>query len=168
MLDEMPQSDVRVFVVWQSILESDWTRPGAGILRRVRDTRARQYWDAENVFPKRLAERMRADKDHPLPTCCETDEGIPWDLAAVYPPGAHWDEALPAAVYIDGPVWKVKAQLALAVSQVKEADRERRKAEGNAARMALESGAWCVTGMESEDQFLRALWYPHQAPKQRP
>lgn len=111
MLDEIPQSDVRVLVVWQSILPSDWTRPGGSILGRVRDTRARQYWDAENLFPQRLGERMRSDPTHPQPNCCETDDGIPWDLAAIYAPGARWEESLPAATYIDGPVYRLKAAM---------------------------------------------------------
>jgi hypothetical protein len=114
-LDEVPQQDIRVFVVWQSILETDWTRPGAGILRRVHDRRARQYWDAENVFPRRLAEKLRSDATHPQPNCCETDEGVPWDLVAVYPAGARWDDALPVAAYIDGPVWRAKKALAEAL-----------------------------------------------------
>ena len=113
----MPQHDVRVFVVWQSILESDWTRPGAGILHRVHDTRARQYWDPENIFPKVLRDRMRADASHPLPSCCEAHEGIPWDLVAVYAPGAQWSDSLPAAAYIDGPVYQVKAALTQAISK---------------------------------------------------
>jgi hypothetical protein len=110
-LDQRPQQKVGVLVVWQSILQTDWARPGAGILTRVRDARARQYWDPENIFPKRLRDRMRADLAHPQPSCCEADEGIPWDLVAVYPAGVSWDENLPAAVYIEGPVWKLRAEL---------------------------------------------------------
>ncbi len=114
-LAELPQHDVRVLVVWQAILETDWTRPGAGILRRVHDRRARQYWDADNIFPRKLAEKLRSDAAHPQPRCCETDDGIPWDLVAVYPVGVRWDDALPAAAFIDGPVWRVKRDLAEAL-----------------------------------------------------
>ncbi|MGH9859334.1 MAG: hypothetical protein ACRD5F_04840, partial [Candidatus Acidiferrales bacterium] len=67
--------------------------------------------DAENLFPQRLGERMRSDPTHPQPNCCETDDGIPWDLAAIYAPGARWDDALPAATYLDGPVYQIKAAM---------------------------------------------------------
>ncbi len=126
MLDEMPQSEVRVFVVWQSILASDWTRPGGNILGRVRDTRARQYWDAENVFPQQLGERMRSDPTHPQPSCCETDDGVPWDLAAIYPSGARWEQSLPAATYIDGPVFSVKPELATALAELEKGSAQRK------------------------------------------
>lgn len=115
----MAQREVGMLVVWQSILQTDWARPGAGILTRVRDPRARQYWDPQNIFPKRLRDRMRADTNHPVPSCCEAgEESIPWDLVAVYPPGARWDEELPAAVYIDGPVWKLKAELSAMLTKL--------------------------------------------------
>lgn len=117
-LAEMGKEKVSVLVVWQSILPTDWARPGAGILTRVRDTRARQYWDPENIFPKQLRDRMRADAAHPQPSCCEAgEENIPWDLVAVYPPGIRWDEELPAAVYIDGPVYAVKPAFAAALRE---------------------------------------------------
>ena len=41
-----------------------------------------------------------------------------WDLAAVYPPGADWDGPLPTAVFFNGPVVKVKAELEAAILHV--------------------------------------------------
>lgn len=116
LLDEAPHSGVQVFVVWQSILPSDWTRPGSGILTRVHDTRARQFWDKDNLFPSKLGERIRMDKDHPEPNCCWQDD-IPWDMVAIYAPGARWEEALPAAVFVDGPVYAVKAEMVAALQE---------------------------------------------------
>lgn len=114
----MPQEELGVLVVWQSILPTDWARPGAGILTRVRAPRARQFWDPENIFPQRLRDRLRADPKHPQPSCCEAgDEGIPWDLVAIYPAGARWDESLPAAAFIDGPVYAVKPEFAAALRE---------------------------------------------------
>ena len=105
-----------MLVVWQSILPTDWARPGAGILTRVHDRRVKQYWDPENIFPKRLRDRMRADPAHPQPSCCEAGDGIPWDLVAIYPPGARWDESVPAASFMDGPVWVIQAEFAKALT----------------------------------------------------
>ena len=104
-------------MVWQPILPTDWARPGAGPLRRIRDARARQFWDKGNLFPRTLGEKMSSDPAHPQPDCCWWDD-IPWDLVALYPPGARWEGALPAAVFIDGPVWRVKAQLAEALARL--------------------------------------------------
>ena len=117
----MPEQEVGVQVVWQSILPTDWARPGAGILTRVRDRRARQYWDPENIFPKRLRDRMRSGTTHPQPSCCEAGDNIPWDLVAVYPAGVRWDETLPAAAFIDGPVYAVKAEIAAALAELAKA-----------------------------------------------
>lgn len=84
----------------------------------MRDPRARQFWDPENIFPKVLRDRMRADAAHPQPSCCEAgEEGIPWDLVAVYPAEARWEETLPAASFIDGPVYAVKAEMAAALAE---------------------------------------------------
>lgn len=90
------------------MLPSDWTRPGARILARVSDKRAAQSWDPDHHVARALGARIAADPQHPKPTCCD-DDGIPWDLVAIYPPGATWDAALPRAFYADGPVWRVKS-----------------------------------------------------------
>jgi hypothetical protein len=42
--------------------------------------------------------------------CC-TRNGVLWDLAAVYPPGAIWDDTIPPAVFFNGPVVDVADQL---------------------------------------------------------
>lgn len=110
-LQENPQQPVRVFIVWQAIRASDIKAPGPGILGRVTDARARQFWDPENIFPQELQRRLQSDAAHPKPNCCETDEGVPWDLVVVYPAGAKWESALPAAAFIDGPVYRKKPEL---------------------------------------------------------
>jgi hypothetical protein len=99
---------VRVFAVWQPILITDWRRPTSSVLARLHDPRAAQYWDANHA----LARRMSADARDPQPKedCCRRDD-ILWDLAAVYPPGAKWDDKLPPAVFFNGSVVDSKDQL---------------------------------------------------------
>lgn len=95
---------ISVFVVWEPILPSDFMAPATSVLRRVSDPRARHYWDRHHVLAKRMKQDARAPQ--PAPSCCE-QEGILWDLAAVYPKGARWEETLPPALLFDGPVVRI-------------------------------------------------------------
>lgn len=97
---------MRAYIIWEPILASDWTRPTSGVLERITDTRAAQYWDPNHLTAAKLAEAMLADAQHPQPRCC-TSNGILWDLIAVYPRGVTWSSTLPRASYIDGPVWEL-------------------------------------------------------------
>jgi hypothetical protein len=97
-----------VFVVWEPILSTDWSAPSTFALHRIRDGRARQYWDPDHTVAKKLA----ADRRPPQPEeeCCE-QSGILWDLVAVYPRGATWNDRMPTAVLFNGPVVDVKQDL---------------------------------------------------------
>ena len=103
---------MRVFVVWEPILASDFMAPTTGVLRRIPDPRARHYWDEQHVLAKRMARDARPPQ--PAPNCCD-HEGIFWDLAAVYPKGVRWDDTLPAATAFDGPVVSVTEKIAAAI-----------------------------------------------------
>ena len=83
------------------MLPTDLAPPITAVLGRVSDTRARQYWDPDHL----LAKRMAADARSPQPEqdCCQRN-GILWDLAAVYPKGAVWNDRMPAATIFNGPV----------------------------------------------------------------
>lgn len=98
LLREMPSKGVRVFVVWEPILPSDWQRPTNPILAKVSDPRASQYWDEGHLVAKLVRESTPAGQ----PNCCDKD-GVLWDLVAVYPKGASLSST-PA--YIAGPVVK--------------------------------------------------------------
>jgi len=97
-----------VFAVWEPILSTDWQRPDGAALGRISDLRAHQYWDVQ----QKLAQRMMADARDPQPKqkCCVRD-GFLWDLAAVYPAGAKWDDRIPPAVFFNGAVVKVQEEL---------------------------------------------------------
>jgi len=103
----------RVFVVWEPILPTDWSPPSTFALNRITDRRAQQYWDPDHVVAKKLA----ADRRPPQPEeeCCERS-GVLWDLAAVYPKGAVWNDRMPVAVLFNGPVVEVKSDLESALA----------------------------------------------------
>jgi len=97
-----------VFAVWEPMLVTDWQRPGPPALSRLPDARVHQYWDQAHLLARSMAAAARDPQ--PTPKCCVRD-GVLWDLAAVYPPGAKWDDRLPPAVFFDGPVVNVEGGL---------------------------------------------------------
>jgi hypothetical protein len=96
-----------VFVVWEPILLTDIVRPTTRVLARVADARAAQVWDPRQVIAKYLKQSAAAPQMKP--ECCD-NEGIWWDLIAVYAPGAVWEERIPAAAFLNGPVIRVAGQ----------------------------------------------------------
>ena len=99
---------MRVFVVWEPILQSDFMVPTTGVLRRIPDTRARHYGDEDRI----VASAMKRDARPPQPkgNCCERD-GVLWDLVAIYPKGARWEATMPPAMVFDGPVVRVTEKM---------------------------------------------------------
>lgn len=105
---------MRVFVVWEPILGSDFMAPTTGVLQRIPDRRARHYWDEDQIVAKLMKRDARPPQ--PTPGCCESD-GTLWDLAAVYPKGARWEATLPPAVVFDGPVVRITDEIGAAIAK---------------------------------------------------
>lgn len=105
---------MRVFTIWQPMIATDWGRPGNGVLARMFDQRVQQYWDPDHA----LAGRMQQDARPPQPTqeCCMRS-GILWDLAAVYPKDAVWNDKMPLAVVFNGPVAEVADAIEAAATE---------------------------------------------------
>ena len=114
-LEQHPAARIQVFAVWEPMLATDWQSPTGGVLARLKDARARQYWDPRHL----LALRLAADARDPQPkqACCVRDN-ILWDLAALYPPGAEWKDVMPPAVFFNGPVVKRQAELESALNLI--------------------------------------------------
>jgi hypothetical protein len=87
--------------VWEPILFFD-SKPGNLVLNRLTDKRVRQYWDADHLIAEELAHH--GDTRQKEPECCFHRRGVLWDLAAVYPARAVWQERLPLASVFGGPV----------------------------------------------------------------
>jgi hypothetical protein len=104
---------IQVFAVWEPMLPTDWQSPTSGVLARLKDSRARQYWDPRHLLAQRLAADARAPQ--PKQACCLRNN-ILWDLAALYPPGVEWQDALPPATFFNGPVVKRKPDLETALN----------------------------------------------------
>jgi hypothetical protein len=89
-LRDVHDPSVRVFVIWEPVLITDWHAPGAGAVRRIPDARVTQFWDARRT----LSQAIR--RDH-----------VVWDYVAIYPPGVRWSAGFPAARFSGAPVVRV-------------------------------------------------------------
>jgi len=90
LLDEQRDQNIRVFVVWEPILLTDFGAPSTATLKRVSDLRASQYWDKGHLISRLLGEQDRSS--------------VVWDYIAVYEPGRLWDQAPPEPVFSSVPV----------------------------------------------------------------
>jgi hypothetical protein len=89
-LQENNGANVRVFVVWEPGLATDFATPSTSALARIPDIRASQYWDRKRVLSRLLGERNRST--------------VVWDSIAVYAPGTFWHDTPPKPIYYNGPV----------------------------------------------------------------
>ena len=96
-MQQQAGKQIRVFVVWEPVLPTDWWAPSTATLRRVSDGRARQYWDKGRLLSKAMGETGK--------------KSVVWDRVIVYERGVTWSEAAPpkAAVSV-GPVADVVEQ----------------------------------------------------------
>jgi hypothetical protein len=95
LLRELNNKDVRVFVVWEPVLPTDFTAPSTAALARISDTQASQYWDRKRALSHVMGEHDR--------------HSVVWDYIAVYAPGALWEGAPPKPDYSSHPVRDVIA-----------------------------------------------------------
>src|SRR5438445_9213858 len=79
LLREINSQDVRVFVIWEPVLATDFVAPSTAALARIADARAEQYWDRKRALSHLLGERNRST--------------VVWDHIAVYAPGTLWQDA---------------------------------------------------------------------------
>src|SRR5262249_41862381 len=103
MMAELAAKPVRVFVVWEPVLFTDWSSPSTATLGRISDGRVSQFWDKERVVSHSMGERDRGS--------------IVWDYVAIYAPGAVWEDRPPKALYAGGPVVRVIDEARTALDQ---------------------------------------------------
>jgi hypothetical protein len=98
-MNAVPEERLRVFVIWERVLASDWAPPANSVLARIPDPRAAQFWDRERTLSRSMGEK---DGDR---------QSIVWDWVAVYKPGARWTAALPEPAFSGRPVADVAEKL---------------------------------------------------------
>jgi len=102
-LEQTQSESVRVFVVWEPMLPTDWYRPTRPTLKRVSDSHAVQFWDKSHLIAAQVKQQLQQFHGNE-PSCCDNG-GHLWDMAAVYPSGTKWGETAPA--FDDGPVYRI-------------------------------------------------------------
>lgn len=103
MMEEFAAKRVRIFVVWEPVLFTDWFSPSTSTLDRISNPAAAQFWDKGRVISHSMGEH---DGRH-----------VVWDYVAVYPAGASWEDRPPQPLYSGGPVVRVLNQTRAALSQ---------------------------------------------------
>jgi hypothetical protein len=93
LLREINNQDVRVFVIWEPVLPTDFVAASIAALARIPDARAVQYWDRKRALSHLLGEHNRST--------------LVWDYIAVYAPGTLWQDAPPKPIYSGNPVRNV-------------------------------------------------------------
>jgi hypothetical protein len=86
-----------VFVVWERVILTDWYAPGSGVLARVSDPRAKQFWDRNlllsEAIKQSLERRIRAE-----------GREVVWDIVALFPRGVRWETDFPEPLFYGAPV----------------------------------------------------------------
>jgi hypothetical protein len=96
LLEQGRSLPIRVFVVWEPMLPTDWSRPSGIVQSRISDARVIQYWDNDHIVAAELSHQLSSQ-----PSCCKRNDTL-WDLAALYGKGAQWNNSTP--LFADGPV----------------------------------------------------------------
>lgn len=101
---KLPERDVAVSAVWLNMVRTDardlW--PNDAIV----DSRVTHYWDTTRAVGSALASRDDLSAWRP----------VAWDVWAVFPPGARWDDAPPRPTAFGRTIIKTRHELLEAVS----------------------------------------------------
>lgn len=104
MIKEFGSRPIRVFVVWEPVLVTDWRAPSTATLKRVSDQSAIQFWDKGRLLSRAMGEH---DKN-----------SIVWDEIVVYAGDAVWKRVPPEPYYRGGPVLDVIKPARAAIGQL--------------------------------------------------
>ncbi len=110
LLEKTRDPNLRVLVVWEPILPTDWEPPTTAVLTRIHEADVVQFWDHGHLVAQEIARELASDPAGSQPHCC-TLRGNLWDFAVLYPKGVVWQAAAPKAVFADGPVARVQPSL---------------------------------------------------------
>jgi hypothetical protein len=94
-LADLPKKPLRIFVIWEPVIPTDFAPPSTAVLARIPDLRVAQYYDRSRLLSNLLVKKARETPGY-LPGEQGIEEGtILWDCVLVFPPGDRWEESPP-------------------------------------------------------------------------
>ncbi len=90
MLKARPGADVRVLVVWEPVLPTDWGTPSSSLTSFIPDSRSIQFWDHDRRLSTLLGGSDNIERLAHESKVGFVMKNVIWDAAFVYPPGAAW------------------------------------------------------------------------------
>ncbi len=103
---------VTVLAVWNPILPTDWSTPGARDRFRLTDARVAHFWDPQHMVTAAI--QRSGEAAHLDPGCCWKKERW-WDFAAVFPPGVRWEGGSPHPAMVGGAIIDVAPRIEAAI-----------------------------------------------------
>jgi hypothetical protein len=103
---------VTVLAVWNPILPTDWSSPGARDRSRLADARVAHFWDPRHTVTAAI--QRGGEAAHLDPGCCFR-KGRWWDFAAVFPPGVRWEGGSPSPTMVGGAIIDVTPKIEAAI-----------------------------------------------------
>jgi hypothetical protein len=82
LLEKYPTAELRVYVVWFSMIPTDARGAWRWTGNVITDSRVVHFWDDQKVIGRWFAQQG---------TPAEIDAGIVWDAYVLYGPGAEWN-----------------------------------------------------------------------------
>ena len=105
---------MRVLVLWEPVLATDWMTPSPSLTAMIPDSRALQYWDRGRRLSAAMGGPSAADRLADDRQVGFRMGDVIWDAALVYPPGAKWGAK---ASKLFAPVLDFPEELAKAVAR---------------------------------------------------
>jgi hypothetical protein len=111
LLEEFPVKSLKVFVIWEPVLTTDWSAPATAVLSRVFDRRVSQMWDPDLVISSAIGAGLRADPAPVIGKESLVEGKIVWDFVGVYAPGVKWNGDAPVPDFKGAPIVHAIAEL---------------------------------------------------------
>ena len=93
-----------MFVVWERVILTDWYAPGSGVLARVSDPRAKQFWDRNLLLSEVIKQSLERRGSEYLTRIRAEGREVVWDIVALFPRGVRWETDFPEPLFYGAPV----------------------------------------------------------------
>jgi hypothetical protein len=106
------RKDLRVFVIWEPVLVTDWGTPSPSLTSYVADPRVMHYWDRGRRLSSILGGAGKLPALAGMEQVGFRMKDVVWDVALLYPAAAVWGQ--PAKLLV-APVNEYREEIAAAL-----------------------------------------------------